>query len=270
MLNDKNHETKLRIAWKQYKDNGDERSREYIITSYIPLVKRIAHDVMKKKPSNFEHSDLFQAGMIGLMHALERFDPDNGASFSTFASLRIQGSMYDEINSMDWTPRSVREKIKLVIKAIEAHSKQHNSAPTLEELVSIIETSFGKELTEEQVREAINQSHKTYIHAMDSSQTLEQEENRSGVVTLHTNNDVVEDVVENKLLNEKISAILNENCTPFERLVFYSVHNEGKPMRHIARELDIPVARVSEARHKVDALLRKELVDQGVFPERLQ
>lgn len=265
MMNTRAHEQALQQAWEDYHENGSIQARDFIILSYKPFVSKIARDVMRKKPSNFDHEDLLQTGMIGLMSALERYDPTKGASFSTFASMRVKGSMYDEINALDWTPRSVREKIKLVIRAIEQHSKNNNTTPTMSELGDIIRNKFKKEITDEQVQQAYDQSYRTHIHAIDSKTTIEQEETRLGFSIVNNNPQSIEEIVSQNLLGDLISDILDELCTEFEKFVFYGVHVDGKAMRAVASELGVPVTRVSAARHKVDKMLQDEMRERGIL-----
>ncbi|MDQ7050948.1 MAG: RNA polymerase sigma factor FliA [Enterobacterales bacterium] len=89
---------------------------------YAPLVKRIAHHLMARLPSSVQLEDMLQAGMLGLLEARGNFDASKGASFETFAGIRIRGSMIDEIRRGDWVPRSVHKNaraIASVIKEIE-------------------------------------------------------------------------------------------------------------------------------------------------------
>ena len=86
------------------------QSQEELITQHINLVKRIAHHLAVRLPSNIEIDDLFQAGMIGLLEAANNFDASRGASFDTYAGIRIRGAMLDEVRKLDWTPRSVHKK----------------------------------------------------------------------------------------------------------------------------------------------------------------
>jgi RNA polymerase sigma factor for flagellar operon FliA len=83
-----------------------------------PLVKRIAFHLMSRLPASVQVDDLVQAGMIGLIEASRKFDPEQGASFETYAGIRIRGAMLDEIRRTDWTPRSVHRKAREVAEAV--------------------------------------------------------------------------------------------------------------------------------------------------------
>jgi RNA polymerase sigma factor for flagellar operon FliA len=88
------------------------------IVRHASLVKRIAYHLLNRLPPTVQIDDLIQAGMIGLLEAASNFNPDMGASFETFAGIRIRGSMIDEIRRSDWTPRSVHRKFRSVTEAI--------------------------------------------------------------------------------------------------------------------------------------------------------
>ena len=93
-------------------------SEEVFIREYAPLVKRIAHHLLARLPSVIQAEDLIQAGMIGLIEAARNFDQEKGASFVTYAGIRIRGSMLDEIRKGDWAPRSVHKNTRRVAQAM--------------------------------------------------------------------------------------------------------------------------------------------------------
>jgi RNA polymerase sigma factor for flagellar operon FliA len=88
------------------------------IVRHASLVKRIAYHLLNRLPPTVQIDDLIQAGMVGLLEAASNFDADMGASFETFAGIRIRGAMIDEIRRSDWTPRSVHRKFRSVTEAI--------------------------------------------------------------------------------------------------------------------------------------------------------
>ena len=96
----------------QYTDSNQ------LVVQHEPLVKRIAYHLMSRLPASVQADDLIQAGMIGLIEASRKFDPEQGASFETYAGIRIRGAMLDEIRRTDWTPRSVHRKAREVAEAV--------------------------------------------------------------------------------------------------------------------------------------------------------
>jgi RNA polymerase sigma factor for flagellar operon FliA len=105
------------------KSNAANISAEYkntneLVVAHESLVKRIAFHLMSRLPASVQVDDLIQAGMIGLIEASRKFDPEQGASFETYAGIRIRGAMLDEIRRTDWTPRSVHRKAREVAEAV--------------------------------------------------------------------------------------------------------------------------------------------------------
>jgi RNA polymerase sigma factor for flagellar operon FliA len=105
------------------KSNAAKAAAEFassneLVVLHEPLVKRIAYHLMSRLPASVQADDLIQAGMIGLIEASRKFDPEQGASFETYAGIRIRGAMLDEIRRTDWTPRSVHRKAREVAEAV--------------------------------------------------------------------------------------------------------------------------------------------------------
>ena len=96
------------------KAGGDFSTTNDLVVNHTTLVKRIAYHLMSRLPASVQADDLIQAGMIGLIEASRKFDPEQGASFETYAGIRIRGAMLDEIRRTDWTPRSVHRKAREV------------------------------------------------------------------------------------------------------------------------------------------------------------
>ncbi|NOT10628.1 MAG: RNA polymerase sigma factor FliA [Methylococcaceae bacterium] len=98
------------------------------VMQHAPLVKRIAYHLLNRLPDSIQVDDLIQAGMLGLLEAIKNFDATQGASFETYAGIRIRGSMLDEVRRSDWTPRSVHKKSRMVSEAIKAIENKTGSA----------------------------------------------------------------------------------------------------------------------------------------------
>ena len=102
----------LKELWRRYKEERDQRARERLVLAYSPLVKYVAGRMSSGLPAHVEESDLISYGLLGLISAIERFDPGREIKFETFAITRIKGSIIDELRSLDWVPRSVRAKAR--------------------------------------------------------------------------------------------------------------------------------------------------------------
>ena len=95
-----------------------QRDQNQLVTDYAPLVKRIAYHLMTRLPPTVQVDDLIQSGMIGLLEAARNYDASQGASFETYAGIRIRGAMLDEIRKGDWAPRSLHRKVRAITKAV--------------------------------------------------------------------------------------------------------------------------------------------------------
>ena len=143
-------ETELADLWAAYKEQGDARVRDTLIVHYSPLVKYVAGRVAVGLPQNVEQADLVSYGMFGLIDAIDKFEPERGYKFETYAISRIKGAILDELRSIDWVPRSVRSKARQIEKAYSKLEAEHHRAPTDEELAA--ELRWGVD----QLQQALN------------------------------------------------------------------------------------------------------------------
>ncbi|MBY6186863.1 RNA polymerase sigma factor FliA [Marinobacter hydrocarbonoclasticus] len=119
-------------------------NRAALVERHTPLVKRIAHHLLARLPASVQLDDLLQAGMVGLLEASRNFDGSKGASFETFAGIRIRGAMLDEIRRGDWTPRSVHRNSRRVTDATEQLERQLGRDPTSAEVADYLELSLDE------------------------------------------------------------------------------------------------------------------------------
>ncbi len=125
--------------WKLYRKAKDPRIRDYFVTQYAPLVKYVAGKVAVGMPHNVEFDDLVGFGVFGLFDAIEKFDPSKHVKFKTYAVTRIRGAILDELRSIDWVPRSVRQKAREV-----------------EETLRELEASLGRSATDQEIAGEMN------------------------------------------------------------------------------------------------------------------
>ncbi|MBI3132410.1 MAG: FliA/WhiG family RNA polymerase sigma factor [Acidobacteria bacterium] len=114
----------------------DRANREQIIKDYVPLVKFVAHRISNRLPSHVELDDLIHSGILGLMDAVEKFDPGRGIKFKTYAELRVKGAILDGLRDLDWVPRSLRRKKKDIEGAYHAIEQRLGRAATDEEVAT--------------------------------------------------------------------------------------------------------------------------------------
>ena len=124
--------------WKEYRQGGSDAAREQLIEGYAPLVKYVAGRVAIGLPPNVEFDDLVSYGIFGLIDAIDKFDPERGIKFETYAIARIRGAIMDGLRNNDWVPRSVRQSKKNWRKSSE------------------LENRLGRHATDQEISESLN------------------------------------------------------------------------------------------------------------------
>ena len=153
-----------RSLWHEYRRSGDQALRERLILTYAPLVKYVAGRVGSGLPSHVDESDLVQYGLLGLIGAVERYDPGREVKFETYAIARIKGSIIDELRAMDWVPRSVRARARDIERTeLEARLGR---APSDEEVAE----KLG--ITAEDLAESLSEIGRSSIAALDELWTV--------------------------------------------------------------------------------------------------
>ena len=220
-----------------------------IIAKHTVLVKRIAYHLLARLPASVQVDDLIQSGMIGLLEASNNFDHGKGASFETFAGIRIRGAMLDEIRRGDWTPRSVHKNSRMVSEAVKT-----------------LEAGLGRDVTDIEVAEKLDISLNDYHHILSEVSTgkiLGIEDLGVGEGSLASMEDVnnndpyenIEQIVFKKSLAECISTLPER-----EALVLSLYYDEELNLREIGQVLDVSESRVSQihsqAMHRLKARMQ--------------
>lgn len=132
-------------VFEQIQAGGDEKNKylDEVVERYAPLVKRIAHHLLLRMPASVQIDDLIQSGMIGLLEAAKKYDVSKGASFETYAGIRIRGSMLDEVRKGDWAPRSVHRKSRKVAEAIKAIEARTGKDAQVQEIAKELEIDLN-------------------------------------------------------------------------------------------------------------------------------
>src|SRR3954454_8690862 len=150
-----------KALWREFRRNRDKQLRDRLILTYAPLVKFVAGRLGSGLPAHVEENDLVSYGLLGLIGAIERYDPDRDVKFETYAIARIKGSIIDELRAMDWVPRSVRARARDIERAIAKLEARLHRAPTDEEI--------SKELgvSEDELNERLTDISRSSIAALD-------------------------------------------------------------------------------------------------------
>lgn len=136
--------------WQRYHRRDDPATENALVEKYLPLVSAVVSRLAMTLPEHVDQDDLYSVGLVGLLQALRNYDPTCGASFETYARMRIRGSMLDELRRMDWVPRSVHEK-----------------ARKIQGVMAELEQKLGQVATEAQMAKALNLSVPEYVSLLN-------------------------------------------------------------------------------------------------------
>lgn len=243
MANYQNDPKNVEALWVEYKANPTPGILQSLMVAYLPLVKRIAAGFLRKKPALLDYDDLIQAGNMGLMNAITRFDDTKGASFKTYATIRVRGAIIDEINSLDWTPRSVRKNIKSVINAIEKHNQEFGHS----EPFSSIRMPDESPLSPEELSTILSQMNRTFMINLEPELMKETE-------SVHDSFEKEEKAI---IINEVINKSLSEEEANYVKLKFF--HEQDN--KTIASNLNVTVSRLNTIRKEALNKLSEALKD---------
>lgn len=219
--------------WLEYAEHPTAEVKSLLAAKYSGLVYRIALKFLHKKPSVFDFDDIIQDGTLGLLDAIDKFEPNRGFQFSTYAQSRIRGAIIDGINVMDWTPRRIKKEIRTVLTAIEEHGEENYEG-----------IAQSLDIPVEEVKATINKMSKTYIVPMDF-ETIVMHSPLTDVESAETTSEI-------KLVIEKI---LSGDEQEIVRMSFF----EGYPNTEISRITHLTLKEVKDLKDSAIQKLRNEL-----------
>jgi RNA polymerase sigma factor for flagellar operon FliA len=250
-------QTELRELWSRYKKTGDEKARERLVLAYAPLVKFVAGRMSSGLPAHIEEADLISYGLLGLIGAIERFEPEREIKFETFAVARIKGSIVDELRSLDWVPRSVRAKAREIEAAQTKLERELGRAPTDEEVARTLGISTGD------FQESLLQISNSSMVALDELWTVS-DSSGDQVSLLDTMGDpnAVDPARELGVseLKDRLAGAISR-LPEREKLVIALYYYENLTLREIGEVLGVTESRVSQLHTK--AVLRLKARLQG-------
>lgn len=243
-------ETKRAKLWEDYKRSKDDKLREQIIVEYVPLVKLVAGRLNMYLGYTVEYDDLVGYGVFGLIDAIDKFDFDKNIKFETYASLRIRGSILDQIRKMDWIPRSVRQKQKQLDAAITALEKEKG--------VNVNEQDIADKLgiTIEEYRNWESLSNISNIASLDEFM----EQGTEGSVKEFRNTTYIEP--EESIDNDEVKKMIMDALqllTEKEKKVVLLYYYEDLTLKEVAKVLEVSESRISQLHSKALEKMKKHL-----------
>jgi len=248
-------EVELRDLWRRYKDAGDEGARERLVVAYSPMVKFVAGRLGAGLPSHVEDADLISYGLVGLIGAIERFEPERGIKFETFAMTRIRGAIIDELRSLDWVPRSVRSRAREIESAQAKLEHELQRAPTEAELAAKLN------MTEEELQSALLEIANSSVYALDELWTVS-DSSGDQVSLLDTIADDSAADPQEALASTEVKDLLTEAISGLperEQLVVALYYYENLTLREIGEVLGVTESRVSQLHTKAVMRLKSSL-----------
>lgn len=234
------------------------QTREEIIESYLPYVKRVVHRIAVHLPQHVEVDDLIHVGVIGLIQALDRYDPARENSFLTYAIFRIKGAVLSELRSRDFLSRSNRKKVREMDQAFTALENSLGRPPTTEELA----VEMGLDL--EDVHDIRRMSSITFV-SFEEMGAHSEDEKTSIFNALMSGG--ASDALTMARLKELQSGIADaiENLPDREKLVISLYYMDELTMKEAGRVLDITESRVSQIHSQAIIRIRSFLRRQGLI-----
>ena len=230
--------------------------KEAMVIEYAPMVKHIANRLAARLPANFQLDDLIQAGMIGLLEAMEKYDETKGAKFKTYAEIRVRGAMLDDLRAKDWIPRSVRDRSSKLENAYTELRSENIDYPTDKQLAK----KLG--LKPKELSDFLDKSKPIPLLSLDSMGTFSGSDEKLDIFETLSDPDE-EDVFEKLLGLEAQETVIKaiEGLPEKEKLVLSLYYNEELNLKEVGAILDITESRVSQLRTKAIAMLRSLMKD---------
>ncbi len=227
-------------------------SRGEVIHKYLHLVKYVAGRISVNLPANVDINDLINDGVFGLIDAIEKYDDSRSVKFETYAITRINGAILDALRSLDWVPRTVRQRARELDRAFERLVFELGRDPTNEELAERLNVSV-REL--DRVRQRVRGTNVVSLeeplpnsgdHELSVGDTLEDVES-----------DVTSEIERDELRGELVRAV--ESLSPQERTVIRRYYFKGETLKEIKGELGVSESRVSQIHAQAVLHLRQRL-----------
>jgi RNA polymerase sigma factor for flagellar operon FliA len=240
--------------WLEYRRTHDKGLRDRLILTYAPLVKYVAGRLGSGLPAHVDDGDLVSYGLLGLIGAIERYDPARDIKFETYAIARIRGAILDELRALDWAPRSVRTRAREIERAITELEAKLGTAPNDEQIAQKIGISV------EELEDSLTDISRSSIAALDELWSVTGEGDQVSLMdTLEDTNgprpaEALDEVEMREALADSISRLPER-----EKLVVTLYYYEELTLREIGEVLGVTESRISQLHTKAILRLKARL-----------
>ena len=247
------HDPDLAMHWQRWLNRKSMASRDHLIVHYSPLVKFVAGRVGAGLPNSVDPGDLVSSGVFGLIDAIDRFDPERGVKFETFAAPRIRGAIYDGLRQLDWVPRSVRSRAREVERAFSQLEHELGRAPNDDELAKQLR------IGEEELARWLASIAATTIGPLDRAIAAGYEPESVQSAGMEHPVAAIEERELRSVMRDE-----NKRLPEREKLVLSLYYDEGLTLAEIGQVLGVTESRVSQIHTKSVLHLRSRLSAAGV------
>jgi RNA polymerase sigma factor for flagellar operon FliA len=243
--------------WAEYKRSGERQIRDQLIVLYSPLVKYVAARVAVGLPQHVDGADLVSYGIIGLIDAIDRYDPVRNVKFETYAIPRIKGAIIDELRAIDWVPRSVRSKARAVEQAYASLEASLLRTPSDAEVAA----ELG--ISDKELQEILRQISFVGVAALDEVLSVGAERGERATLgdtvadATQGPSAIFEDRESKEILTEAIKQLAER-----ERTVLSLYYYEGLTLAEIGQILGVTESRVCQIHTKAVLQLRARLSER--------
>jgi RNA polymerase sigma factor for flagellar operon FliA len=251
-------ETETLSLWLEYRRTDDPALRDRLILTYAPLVKYVAGRLGSGLPAHIDDGDLVSYGLLGLISAIDRYEPGREIKFETYAIARIRGAIIDELRALDWVPRSVRSRARQIERAIGELEAKLGRAPTDDEIA----VRVG--ITVEELEDSLTDISRSAIGALDELWSVSGEGDQVSLLdTLEDTGSVkpaeaLDEVEVKETLADAISRLPER-----EKIVVTLYYYEELTLREIGEVLGVTESRVSQLHTKAVLRLKSRITGMG-------
>lgn len=237
------NDPRIKEVWATYKSAPTPELRNELMEHYLPLVHKCAQRLHQKLPAVVQVDDLVSAGVLGLMDAIEAFEPNRSVKFATFSALRIRGAILDELRSMDWAPRQAR-----------------NWARKLETAGRELQSDLGRQPTENEMAGRMSLSENEYEHVVRTSRSVtftslsRRREGGNDGDEMEPYLAVPDDKAADPLVESQrrfLKGYVTRGLSRAERLLVTLYYYENLTMREVGQVLDLSESRVSQLHSQI-------------------
>ncbi|MDR1133165.1 MAG: FliA/WhiG family RNA polymerase sigma factor [Synergistaceae bacterium] len=236
--------------WAEYMRSREPRLKDEIVKRFLPLVRYVALRMSVKFQVGLDFEDILSFGVLGLLDAVDRFEPERGFVFQTFAVPRIRGAILDELRRYDWISRSGREKLQKFERTLEHIAKTRGSTDDKSLMTAM-------EMDEQSYKDLLEIASRSYVVSLDDVLALDEGDMQREDVVDDNGLDALEVLERNEERDTVVEAL--KKIPERERTLLSLYYYEGLTLREIGLVLGVTESRVSQLHGRALSLLRAEI-----------